>query len=153
MKRAHKSVVWALLTGLGLALASTVGWADSSVPHGEKPVFKHKNASTIKTIPFKRMDSRALSNTAIEGGLVEPADSRPSKPGKQYVTSDQARDQGLTLEQMKNTLLPAQERDHTVEFQFSPDVTFGDVRRLHHYNIQLPSNRTYYQANYNTTQH
>lgn len=153
MNTGQKSLIRMLLAGVTLALASTVAMGDSAPQHGDKPVFKHKKASTMKTIPFKRMDSQSMSNTAIKDGLVGPPGNQPSLPGKQYVTSDNPHNEGLTLEQMKNSLLPAQESNRTIDFQFRPNQQFGDVRRVHQYQLQLPSNRTYNQANYNTTQH
>jgi len=147
MKR-RQSTRCALAGGLALLCLSVGSLAAPASPHGDKPVFKHKQSSTLKTIPFKKMDSQALSNAVIEGGLTPPAETGPVKKG--YVTDEQLQNDPLAL-QRKNSTLPGANHGVEVKFQYKQGVTIGDVQHRAVPVIQLPSNRSYGPTNYTLT--
>lgn len=148
--KARQSIAWALIVGLGWLFLSAGSWAQPASHSGDKPVFKHKQPSTLKTIPFKRMDSQALSNEVIVGGLTPPTNTAPIKKG--FVTDDQIQADPLAL-QRKNDTLPGADHGVDVKFQFRQSVTIGDVQHRTQSVLQLPSNRTYGPNSYTLTPH
>lgn len=104
--------------------------------------------STPDTISFRALAEESLSETAIEGGLTEPAEGVPVQPaGKDnFYLNPLVLEPGDSRTDLGRSEIP-------VEFRFSNPKSVPGQTHSNNYVIRPPENRTYETHNVKMTEH